>query len=220
MFKEKIKFFNEIIEQNKKYSTIPYKTKNQLFYNNFGLSNIKQHKDLMFATILRLNNVSFDEQQNKKYKTKQLKYIVVYEKDENTYKFLNKQISYKDFSLRQILKILKNTHVINTFDYKKAIRTNKLSNKLKGHIAFYMKQNNKPKKDKSNMITKKPKRKGLLVTAYNGLNYNVVLKKRQYEKINKLKNLKKFIIYDDLIQKEFNTKLQITNKIISKIKIS
>ena len=208
------------------YSLVIDFNKYPLFNNLFS----KEYKDkvtiakeLFYTHLSRFNNISYDITNIKNYSVYSNSFKnILYEKDNNTYKIINKKPRYKDISVLQILKVLLSIHKINKYDYKNSIDRIKNKKPLKDKIILFINSYYKTIKTNSNKNTisgltkKQDKRLRINIGGYS------VLIKNKYSKMinNHIDNIDnntyskdRLTLIDNIIKRELKTKIINNNKI-------
>ena len=180
MFKEKIKIYSKIKNENYKFSIIPTKTiKLNSILLNIPENKIREGQKTFINSVIRINNIKFDILNIKNYSMRLKPYNYLLKvRDKQQYEFIKKK-PLKDISTKNILKELFLLHKINSFEYKKSIKKVnsglKLSKKVTENINLYLK-NIKRNKDYKH-ITKKRKDNNFFKVEINKINYKIALKK-------------------------------------------
>lgn len=128
IIREQIKYIKNGTDLKSEYKT-SNGTKEILIY--------RRHKKIVNSKSIILN-LKFDIINNLNkipYTINRIK--LIREKDDNKYKLSNKQTHYKDISIIQILKILREKHTINNYDFKECIRIEKHNNNIKELLKGY-----------------------------------------------------------------------------------
>ena len=188
------------------------------------VTNNRNKRDLFDTNTNRLKNINYDIKNIKNYGLYICPYNnILYKNDNNTYKIINKKPHYKDISLLQILKILYNIHKINKYDYKDSIIRIKKKKPLKNKIIMFINSYYKTIKTNTNKNTLSALSKKQDNRMRININHYSVLIKKRYSDIienhsNKINNNNfskdRLIKINEIIKKEFKTRLIDSNKIV------